>query len=460
MTVTYDFSSPVVMAALVGRDNLRIPLWPASVAGQENSGLMLVLNELRIELNIGYIPKISANISLPYEEGIALLNSEKLEYGYLTLEAQFGYVGSDGSAVLSPVYTGLVLKPEVSIGEVVTFDFIGEGVVGLSAASQGRGKPLTNVTREEAIKEFVGGPSPNNKRKIEVDFSEVKKAGAGRTAYQRMFVEKVPCIAAGYVSDWQMILRIVRESLCWMYYGGRSKSGDLDVLNIVPMDHPHEIVPKHTFWMFPGTNNLGPGSGIYPIFNFVSPTSAVYYPGSIRGAILKGIRDGDGEVFNKHIQVTDKDKEGGQPASFSGSGGGVPNDSELHPGADPTTQEGVSGATADGNNPENVSETVRGALRATLMQDMGVRVEIDTIGVPDLRPMLPITLKGLGTRFDYNYVIHELVHTIGTSGCSTNFVAYSGSGFFPEDTELMRGQKNNEPGTADAGAVVAEPAEG
>lgn len=54
---------------------------------------------------------------------------------------------------------------------------------------------------------------------------------------------------------------------------------------------------------------------------------------------------------------------------------------------------------------------------------VGIKLELETLGVPDLIPGNVIVVEGLGVRIRGNYVLLEVTHTMGTSGFTTSMTA-------------------------------------
>jgi len=59
------------------------------------------------------------------------------------------------------------------------------------------------------------------------------------------------------------------------------------------------------------------------------------------------------------------------------------------------------------------------------LQYVGMQINIDTLGLPDLLPAEVIALRGYGVRIDTdNYAIMNLTHTLGSNGFLTSFTAF------------------------------------
>jgi phage protein D len=56
---------------------------------------------------------------------------------------------------------------------------------------------------------------------------------------------------------------------------------------------------------------------------------------------------------------------------------------------------------------------------------MGIQLEIESLGVPDLMPGMVIDVDGLSARYKGVYAITDLTHTWSGSGASTKFTCFS-----------------------------------
>jgi hypothetical protein len=56
---------------------------------------------------------------------------------------------------------------------------------------------------------------------------------------------------------------------------------------------------------------------------------------------------------------------------------------------------------------------------------MGYKMEVVTLGMPDLLPADVVSVRGLGPRFDTNYGVFVVNHRIGTGGFTTQLTLYA-----------------------------------
>ena len=448
----HDFSNPIMAAAIVKPDDTRYPLWvaprgsAADIYESELPGVtMLTITDLIVELGLNYIPKISATISLPFDDLIALLQAtaggKGISWLQDNIECQFGYVDSNGKATLSPPFVAFLDKPEVNIGEEATVGLTGIGTAGWSSSRQGRGQAFNQKTRFEIIEELLKGPDKNNPRSAEVDSEAVRFGpGPGSPPFKALFTKKVT-ISPGWSSDYHMILRIAKECFCWVrfdYDGDKKK----DIARLIPFSAVLEA-PKHRFQMFGGLGKFGPGTGLYPILSFNSPTTGVYYASEARGKYLAAINSETGEFEATYLG--DDDKEGAEPTNKTGKGGGKAKGTPKTPEPDEKKGAGVAPAQADQPTEEAINRVRAESVKA-MNTGLGVKIEIETLGVPDLLPGALIQIVGLSDLFNANYRVFNVTHSLGTGGYSTSIVAQSNTALVTQQVVAqIAGNLNAEP---------------
>ena len=218
----FDYYSPFFSAVIITREGERYPLW-TNAGGSEDTARegddealsLAFLESISVELELGFVSKITATLVPPFQAARQLLNSEIIEWSSSVLQVQFGYVGGapDG-VVLSPVYEGVILQPQIQLGADTSITINAQGTGGFGPMRSQSGRPFNEpTTRENMLRAIVRGINSEQQREIELDFKAVEELGAGTVAYDRLFTEK-KTDAQGYVTDWSMIWRLVRESRC------------------------------------------------------------------------------------------------------------------------------------------------------------------------------------------------------------------------------------------------------
>lgn len=407
--MSYDFYSPFMSAAIItdpdNQQNTRYPLWSNMPSeryldlardGTPLSSLAF-LKDMTLELQLAFLPRISATLAPPYPEAIKFLDSQLIEFGRSILQVQFGYsTGAPSGLVLSPPFSGILLQPDVRIGVETTITLNAQGVGGFSMTRQESGKTFANKSRLDIIKEVAEGSDSKNKRRVEVDANDVTFAD---TESYRLLIEEKPPVCQGFITDWLFIWKLVRECQCWMLLEGSK-------LRIFPINTSMAAKPKYSLRLFnfkDGT--IGPRNGVFPILSASSPTMAVYLPGATRGFFLQGIRSGDRKVFNEFIG----DEKTNVTRTKQGSASPAP--TKDMPGADKDTGAGAQFYPSGDDNNKSVAQA-RAAYTA-LANNMGVKLEIDTIGIPDILPGMVVAVYGLGKRLEGNYGVFKVNHTFG-----------------------------------------------
>ena len=445
MPPVFDFYSPYVSAAIYDPvKDVRYPLWsnvdPAALEAANVAPELRALSFLQnivVEQNLGPIPKITAELDIPYREGIAFLNSDLIEWGVSHLQVQFGYTGGTGEdTVLSPVYEGILLKPDVVIsGERVGITYNAQGVGAYSAVRQ-KSSYSTKYdggpqTRETIIRRILNGPDSNNPRNIELDLSRLEllkqeqpgivstifeaiknpqlasleKFGASLavSSYDSMFTQPIDYNQGAY-TDWWAVWNLVRECRCTMTLLGNT-------LQIIPFNLQFATKPRRTLRMgsFP-QGQFGPGTGVLPLLEFSTQAVHQYMPGALRGLALRGVDSAKREEVE--LLLRDEDVR----TTRTGEGKAVPDVSPDYPDVDTETGRGgdvMPGSPVD----KGVVELAQGEFDA-FTQNMGLRGTATTLGDPLLFPADVVRLAGLGERIDANYAILKMTHRIGLSGYS------------------------------------------
>jgi hypothetical protein len=145
------------------------------------------VQEITIETQLAHLPIITVQLNPPYRDAINFL------------EVQFGYISSTtgAGALVSPVYSGVLLKPEVALGQDVTITLNAQGVSGFSATRQAGGRTFNNVTRLQMITAVAEGRvaervplegesfAPEGRAKEIVQVAKNLRSGRNRRALMR-----------------------------------------------------------------------------------------------------------------------------------------------------------------------------------------------------------------------------------------------------------------------------------
>jgi len=433
----FDFYSPFFAAAIItDPDNpasTRFPLWTnlttdhqVVLAAQNQQQWKIdhdhlhslsFLTELSVELQLAYLPIITATLAPPYREAIAFLDSPLIEWGRSVLEVQFGYTGGapDGP-ILSHPLSGVLLKPEVNLGDQPTITLHAQGIGGFSATRQEGNRTFSRRTRREIIEELAKGPNATMKRNLKIDFSAFGQRARDFDAFGglifdedgqdaddvagRLLLDEKISYAQGGLTDWMAIWMLVRQSQCWMSLVG-------DTLHIFPRNSALSAEPKYALRLFDyPRGQLGPRAGCFPILSVSSPTSAVYLPGALWGVTARGVSSKEREP----VAVTTTEENA--KLARTGKKAIGPKGDAGNPEPNKDTGDGLAQLTGvDPMGPKVLAE--QQAAYAEFHQDaMGVKLEAETMLIPDLIPGEVVSVSGVGQRLEGNYAILKATYTV------------------------------------------------
>lgn len=414
-----DYRNPFLSATIVTPDGDRYPLWTEtspiaqSSARLGNTFSLPFISELSVEIQLAYLPIIKVTLTPPYRDAINFLDSKLIEWGQSILEVQFGYVAQQpqgfsdlisgrpaGQAILSDLYSGIILKPEVQLGEDITITLTAQGVGGFAAVRQ-EGNLTVKATRKEIVKQLM------QKFGVEIDDLEVLKVATDQAGVVAEW-NRIPInFVQGGDSFWSAALKVVRESGCHSYLLGNK-------LKILPASFVFSSSPSKIFELYDFANGrVGPtDSGginrVLPIISASSPTTAVYLPSSSQGFFVQDINSFNREEIKKFIG----DKEVAAPRT--GEGASAINNPSTSPGANTSTGEGAEQFPGDPSDAQFVQQVrAEYSAQSTLM---GVQLNLEVPGDPTVLPGTVAAVRGLGRRLGGNYSIFKVTHTIGNNG--------------------------------------------
>ncbi len=440
MAIAYDFYSPFMSAGITDATGTRYPLWtnltgisavPDTMRSDDPFGLvsMPFLSELQVDIGVGYVTNIRATFAPPFQDARKFINSELIEWGVSIIDCTFGYSAGtpNGPVVLSPAYTGVIQKPDISIAMDVSISLQTKGAVPqFSMIRQEHGRVLNGVTRMSAIQTIVAGPDPSNPRNVTVDFSGV---GSGTDAYQRLTTDMINLSQGNHTDNFQVQL-LLQDCQCQSYMVGGQTASAPSVLYVFDMNTAMNQPPLYTFNYFDLPNIVGPIDGIFPILNIDSPSMVGFLPGWDKGHVAKGITSED-RMIQPPMVVNARASQPSGNATFTTvttqpvGGGNHPGNSANNPGLNPNDGGGGVLAPLDPNDPRFLAR-----LKAKVQtggQNSGLPLEIETLGVPDIVPGAVITINGIGRKFDGNYGVWGVTHYVGANGYRTRLSLRSNS---------------------------------
>jgi hypothetical protein len=407
-----DYRNPFMAATIVTVEGDRFPLWlKTSAAAQAAARLggtfsLPFVTELSVELQLAYLPIIKLTLTPPYRNAIDFLNSRLIEWGQSTLEVQFGYVqqqsSGSGRAVLSPVYSGILLKPEVQQGQDTTIVLNAQGVGGFAAVRLD-GNLTIKASRREVVKQLT------QKFGLEIDDSEILKLSTTQASVVAEWNKTPIDFAQGGDSYWSAMIKTIRSGGFFTYLLGNT-------LKVLPASFVFGSAPSKLFRLYDfAGGRLGPAdsnnSGInrvLPILSFSSPTMAVYLPGSARGFFSQDVNSFDRKEIKKFIGDADV------ATPRTGKGAADIKNSKTFPAANTATGDGAEHYPGDPSDAQFVQQVkAEYAAQSTLM---GVQLNMETIGDPTVLPGMVGAVRGLGQRLSGNYSIFKVTSKIGSGG--------------------------------------------
>lgn len=452
---TYDFYSPFVSATIVTSSNQRVPLW--MVQGQQAATQTMLaqrdrpyLQEVSVKLNLGGMPVITARLTPTYEQGIEYLNTSLSDWSSSLLEVVMGYStgGTRGGAVLGPAYTGLLLKPDIQIGTDISVTLNAQGAGNFNLTTTGSTETYTG-TREQIINQLLRGPDSSNPSRLRLDLNEVRRSQDQDV--QRAFFTDQLSLPLGGRTAWQHVSSLIWETRCWMYVDG-------DFVRVIPRSFAFTQTPKYFLaaFRFGTAGELGPASQVFPILSASSPTMGAYLPGALAGLAIPGTNPRTREATGQQIN------ERNSASARAQDGTARPNEGAraISPG-----QNNGQGAVANGVQvmPVEAAETSASSQAQAARAEweaqgssVGIRLELETLGIPDLVPGDVVTVQGLGIRVDGNYATMEVTHTASTGGMTTKMTAVKNVESILQQGERVLGQVNR----SRAAPVAAGPARG
>jgi hypothetical protein len=406
------------------------------------------LQEVSVSLGLGLIPEIKAVLNPPHHEAQKILDSPLLEWVVNTIEVQLGY-SAGGNVAMSPVFVGTLLKPDIELGEEITITLNAQGVGGFAFLRSESRKVYKKKARIDIIRELLRGFDTKEPRAIKI--KNMVKSGSES---DKKLKEKISFSQAGK-SDFLAVSHLLNDCKCWSAWEGVDKNDKgVDIFVIYSREERMKQIPSRIFSFFEyAQGNMGPNAGakaVYPILGLSSPTSAIYLPGAAKGIASSNI---DSKTRKAKVEVI-TDKTAKEPRV--GTGGGEIKSSKRNPKVDEKTGEGAFHIAVEGN--DFAKAALEGEF-SRMSQAMGITLEIDSVGIPDLLPGEVITTHGLGQKrgLSGNYSVMKLNHTWGTSGSSTNFECVSNTAKLFKDVIKAFGPTNTkDPKDSGGGAKEAQ----
>jgi hypothetical protein len=439
LTSQFDFYSPFMSAAIIATDGTRYPLVtspettavsPANVTGFSASGAsgdlpsyFPYLSSVTVTLDTGYVPQINATLTPPYLDAVKLIEADVLTYGSAHLEVQFGYSAGKGTATsvaVSPVFKGLILKPDVSFGSDITIALNAQGTGGYKLATTG----ITGST-PQPVKVIDYMRSLCTKLSLTLDDSGTK---ADKDVQFLLNIEQA--FTYGNESYFGVLYELARSCACYAYF--EETKVRLVAMSEILKDDP---VAELVLFNYDG-GRIGPDVGRYPILSVNTDHQGIFLNPTVRSIIQAGIDAKTGEVKEQKVspEKTEVATTGKGDVGFKDE------------------QSGVSQA----RNPTPVDDKAQQQFKADYQAIMaqgngtGIQLDIETLGIPDLVPGQVIRVTGVSPkRIDNLYSIQTVKHSLSSSGYSTSLTVIQNSTLIRDAVRGTFKSQNPNPNTLD-----------
>ena len=408
---SYDFSSPFMAAAILAADGNRYPLVPGPdyAGGFQgdvlSSGLgtpgedaqqprfLPYLSSLSVTLQLGYIPQITATLTPPYEEARKLIDWEIITYGSgAKLEATFGYSsgrGASGMAAVSPTFTGLLDKPDVSLGADITVSLTARGEAGYTLAA-------TDLTATTSATMSVAAFMRRLCEKLGLELDD-RLVGPGTTP--RKLLDATQSFSYVNRSYHSVIYEQARRCGCYIAFTDRT-------VKLLPISWVIKSEPVADLVLFDiKDGRIGPDVSRYPILTASTEHGGIFLSGIAKKRFAAGPdpRTGETRMAEAGPQTT--------PVATTRNGAVGVGDKSTD-----VSRRAVTIPVKDDDDAK-LKADYQAVFSAS---SMGIKLEVETLGAPDLLPGQIVNVCGVSRRIDGKYAIMEVKHELSSGGYSTS----------------------------------------
>lgn len=445
-----------------GSPNGRIvELWtePQSTHFTELNALAFV-SQVTVEHMMGDNVKIALVLTPPYEDGLALIQSELVRFGVGRLEVEFGYstgtaTGGGATNFTQLPFSGFLQKPDVTIGKDISITLNAMGVgyqMNVVGGTEEKNFPngttwaeAVEITLRKYVLEDAGAKSldisnlyseiPSETRDFDPFFNQ-PSALVNRTKPSAPIPSGV--ISKGPRNDWWF----VRETIENFGY------------DIILYGNEIRVVEKTRYFdkQVGGTKkfllrgNVDPTRNMFPILSFSSSQDGPWLSPGVGKLIL---HDWPNEKDTK--DPSSAEIHAGTEPSGAGGKGKVTKTVDVDGEPDMTATGEVVQAGANGVGDPNNLEDVRKAAGdwKDMQMKQGIIGDFTSIGVPGLRPGESVDVSGFeeygsldpeAALFNGVYGIQVVRHQVGVGGWTTSFTGCIGA--FGQDSMLVKPKVN------------------
>lgn len=372
------------------------------------------ITAVKIDNTLSMLPKIQLTLSPDFKSAINILNSPVVEYLINRLDVKIGYL--DGDREESDVFSGLLGFPSVTLNDSPTIQLIASGSLGLALSEQEtsvKGSVIEVIEQLIKLKSTSSYRLFYNGQPIEEvkPLLAVQSFGFYSDLEKNLFGKQVTINLKG-ASLFEIIDTETRRVGAYIRIYADPKDNTIQIVDILPIEKLYSttVVTKLFSFNDPGFR-FNNGLPTYPIFEFSGnqDSTANYLP------------RGRGVYSNSIDSLTRKPKK----LEAKDSKNAAPRVGAEGQGATPIATSYVGNAPGylpiDSNDPRAQDKLEAEFYTSQLV----VKVNIQTIGLPNLRIGERIRVEGASIRFDGEYIVMSYTHTVDNSGFSTSFEAYS-----------------------------------
>jgi phage protein D len=346
-----------------------------------------------IDLNMGIHATITVEMDIPYAEGLRLFSETPFFHRGNVIQVKLGY-SQDG--YMTPWYSGIVLDPAVSItpnGVRATLKCMGAGAL---AASRG----------------FIG----EHKGNLEDWVNDIGSRFNWLVDIDDASGLQEDTVFTGNGDNFLQLTRTYLAMAGYDFYLANDEDGKA-TLYVRKGEAILSSTPTARFAMFGQPSVL---DDVYPIISWNAPAGNSLFSEGSAGA--KAVyMDETGALVNLESREADSEKQAlGEESAERGNDDVT--DPETGQTIDKTVAEDetslflVNIPVIDDSKRESALSKVRDGLYTGAL---GIQATCSTIGAPLLLPATLAEVTGCGSRFDGNYIVTRVVHTVSASGFDT-----------------------------------------
>lgn len=433
------------------------------------------VTDVSIVLALGNNSKVDVTLSPPFDQGLALINSDLLRWGDGQLLVKIGYTTGQGMTQ-SYVFGGLIQKPDVKIGTdiSVTLHSLGIGwALNLNTSMDPKDKKYENQWEGKSPAYVVKNILEKYKDRIDLKdlYSgiPVEQKGtvvSGELAYCQGSTPffKPPTkpnlgrdgkeiqppislvITQGIKTDWWLVTDLLKIAGLDFLVTGDGEGGRQRIRVMNP-DKWRQGDPTMTFIL---RGAIDSGARKFPILEFASPSDFVWLSPGMGAMYAKDVQI-DKSVKELKVEPAKKKSEEKKDTSDGKGKKGVEQEKHEVPLSErlyDTDYHGAAGAplSVGASFPSDASQESAERIKAELKNlyySKGVNISVTTVGIPELTPGQVVNVFGIGrsigdedelgdgkTKFDGKYGILQVEHKIGSGGFTTSFKGVNS--FYPK----------------------------